>query len=92
MNHLHKKFVLGGLNLLAIGAASNDATLLQPHYESESNPNQVQKMSASDMRKQEASHLEVYAGCKWGHAAFDPIQVDSEVISHEIQSLYATMT
>ena len=43
------------------------------------------------MRTLEASHLEVYAGCKWGHAAFDPIQVESEELSTEVRSLYEQM-
>ena len=79
------------MGLMALGISPTDQTQIQPYYSSTSQASPVQAMSVADMRKLEASHLEVYAGCKWGHAAFDPIRVDAEVVPSDILALYAQM-
>ena len=83
---------LSGANLLALSLNTGDATVLKPHFSNAPESNPVQAMSDGEMRAIEASHLEVYAACKWGHAAFDPIRVESEALSPEVSSLYAQMT
>jgi hypothetical protein len=72
----YQAIAIAGLNLLAIGV-----------------PNQavVHSVSATQMRMAEASHLEISNMCKWGHAAFDPVKVDSEVLSERVKTLYTQM-
>lgn len=84
--------MVGGVNLLALGVMPGDASLLQPLFsDSAHTQSQTQIMSDAQMRNIEASHLEVYAGCKWGKAAFDPVQVASEVMPDSVKSLFENM-
>ena len=88
MKSIYKTLAVSGANLLALTVNAGDGTLLKPHFSDSSESNQVQQMSSAQMRQAEASHLEVFAGCKWGHAAFDPVQVASEEVPSEIQALH----
>ena len=90
MTKLTQKIALGGVNLLALGISAGDATVLAPRV-SNSDASQTQAMDQGQLRAIEAAHLEIFAACKWGHAAFDPIKVDSEVLSPEVQSIYNQM-
>ncbi len=92
MKNGFQTIVIGGANLIALGLATGDATVLKAHFSDSKTTNKVQAMSDVQMRSIEASHLEVYAGCKWGHAAFDPVRVDAEVLSPGIRSIYDQMT
>ena len=92
MKPLYQTVALSGVNLLALSTNTADPTALSPTFSDSTSSQQVQAMNEKDMRDREASHLEVYAGCKWGHAAFDPVQVASEVPSSEVLSLHAQIT
>jgi hypothetical protein len=91
MNTTYKTLALGGAQLLALGVMPGDATLLQPQYAENHNPNAVHQMDEAQLRSVEASHLEVYAGCKWGKAAFDPVQVAAEPVSIDVHAIFAQM-
>ena len=92
MKKIYQTLALSGANLLALSPNTGDAAVLKPHFSNPAESNPVQAMSDAEMRALEASHLEVYAACKWGHAAFDPIRVETEALSPEVSSLYAQMT
>jgi hypothetical protein len=83
--------VVGGANLLALGVMPGDASLLQPLFSKENPASHTQVMNDAQMRNIEASHLEVYAACKWGKAAFDPVRVASEVMPDSVKALYEDM-
>ena len=91
MKNINQNLILGGINLLALGVSASDATVLQAYTPLSSNSHQNQSMTNEQMRNLEASHLEVFAACKWGHAAFDPVMVKSETLSEEVLSLYSQM-
>lgn len=91
MNQVYKAMVFAGANLLALGANASDTTLLKPIFSGSTESGQNQAMSNAQMRATEAAHLEVYAGCKWGHAAFDPVKVESEELSPAVQSIYSEL-
>ena len=91
MKSISKKLAIGSVNLLALGISAQDASLLAPQTASVKGSSQTQSMNSGELRAIEAAHLEVYAGCKWGHAAFDPIKVDGEQLSTEVQSIYNQM-
>lgn len=87
-----KTLALGGAQLLALGVTPGNASELQPYFAdvlSTRDASAVQQMDESQMRNLEASHLEVYAGCKWGKAAFDPVEVIAESSSSEVQAIFA---
>ncbi|MFL5813385.1 MAG: hypothetical protein ACJ763_07380 [Bdellovibrionia bacterium] len=91
MKNTLQAVVVGGANLLALGVMPSDPTLLQPVFSDPNSTSRTQVMSDAQMRNIEASHLEVYAGCKWGKAAFDPVQVASEIMPESVKSLYKDM-
>jgi hypothetical protein len=91
MKNTLQTIVIGGANLLALSVMPSDATLLQPQFSESNSAKPQQTMSDFQMRSIEASHLEVYAGCKWGKAAFDPVRVASEVMPETVKSLYQQM-
>lgn len=91
MKNKIQTLVIGGANLLALGVMPSDASLLQPQFADSNSAKPQQAMTDSQMRSIEASHLEVYAGCKWGKAAFDPVKVSSEIMPETVKSLYQEM-
>jgi hypothetical protein len=91
MNKITKTLAVAGANLLALGISNTDTTVLVPRFEKSNDSNQGQNMSEIQMRALEASHLEIYAACKWGHAAFDPIRVGSEELSPSVRAIYDQM-
>ena len=91
MKNVSYAVAIAGVNLLALGMSNGDATTLKPYFGSALEPTQTQSMSSAQMRIVEASHLEVYAACKWGHAAFDPVKIDSEPLSIQVRSIYENM-
>jgi hypothetical protein len=84
--------LVGGLQLVGLGASPADSSLLEARLAPvrEGTPS-TQAVDASTLRAAEASHLEVYAGCKWGHAAFDPVEVTAEPLSADILALHAQL-
>ena len=91
MKNVSYAVAIAGANLLALGMSDGDATKLKPYFGSAPESSQTQNMSSAQMRIVEASHLEVYAACKWGHAAFDPVKVESEPLSIQVRSIYESM-
>lgn len=91
MKNIYQTMAISSANLLALGLNIGDATTLKPYFSSSAESNHVQAMNDGQLRTIEASHLEVYAGCKWGHAAFDPTKVDSEELSQEVRDIYNQM-
>jgi len=92
MKNIHKTLAITGVNLIALGTGTADATTLQVITSASGNPGHVAQMSEGQLRAIEASHLEIFPTCKWGHAAFDPVQVASETLAPEVQSLYQQMS
>ena len=64
MNSVYRTMAFAGANLLALGVNASDTTLLKPVFSGSPESNQKQAMSDMQMRELEATHLEVYAGCK----------------------------
>ena len=88
MTSLHKMMIMASANLLALGVTAVDT--LMPVAPQDESGNTIQ-MNEGHLRAIEASHLEVYAACKWGHAAFDPVRVDDEFLTPEVSALHALM-
>ena len=88
MKNLYQTVAVAGANLAALTLNTGDATVLRPHFSGGPESQRVQTMTDQQLRQIEAAHLEVCASCKWGHAAFDPVQVESEALSSEVQALH----
>ncbi len=82
---------ISGANLLALTLSAGDATALEPRYSDSAGPRSGERMAESQLRAAEAAHLEVYAGCKWGRAAFDPVKVGREGLPPEVRSVHDQM-
>lgn len=91
MKNLYKTVAFAGANLFALEANASPITQTQSIQLPEPDATKVQFMTDGQLRTIESSHLKVYNGCKWGHAAFDPIKVDSEEISAEVLLLHKQM-
>ena len=89
--NIQKAITLAGANMMIFGM--NTANAIIPHVNQSkqlASENSVQ-MGEAQLRSIEAGHLEVYAGCKWGHAAFDPVKVVNEFPSTEVLTLHEAM-
>lgn len=92
MKNLYQTIAFTGANLLALGANLNP--LVQPvsALVEDGGTNKVQALTEGQLLALEAAHLKVNNACKWGHASFDPIRVESEEISEEVLSLHRQMS
>lgn len=85
--------LLSVLPILGFGISAQDPTLLEIQMQtSEPGTSHRSALNESELRTHEASHLEVYAGCKWGKASFAPTLAYDEPLSTEIRALYESMT
>lgn len=81
-----KKVALAAANLLTLAANAAEASYPIRRVDAEASP--AQSMTEAQRRMAEAAHLKVPTGCKWGHAAFDPVQVGAEPLSPEALALH----
>lgn len=70
---------------------ANGAPVISGGTTADVESNKSQSLTDGQLRALEASHLQVYRGCKWGHAAFEPVRVENEVLSAEVLSLHQQM-
>lgn len=85
--------LLGGLQLVGLGASPTDPTLLTARVApAGTDRTDTRAIEAGALRAAEAAHLEVYAGCKWGKFSFDPVRVESEPIPADLLALHAQLT
>ncbi|MBS1963729.1 MAG: hypothetical protein JST04_16080 [Bdellovibrionales bacterium] len=81
----------GGIGLLALGNGGADPSILEARFGGNGPNPSPRAMTEGELRSIEAAHLEVYAGCKWGKAAFEPVRVVAEALSPEIAALHRSI-
>ena len=86
MNKATKTIALTGVNLLALSMAKAQA--MGPTAVALNHSGNASQIDEASVRAIEASHLAIFAPCKWGHAAFDPVKVDAEAISADVEALH----
>ncbi len=87
-----KTTLFATLPILGFSVSLQDPALLEVKTPTDGNESASKiQISENDLRIREATHLEVYAGCKWGKASFAPERITSEPLSIEIQALYERM-